>query len=297
LIDITRISHAKMHRIIFGCGYLGSRVAARWRDRGDDVTIVTRNAAKAAQMTAAGYRALVADVTQPASLRDLPAIDTLLYAIGYDRSSGHSIHEVYANGLRHVLDAIPSVTGRVVYISTTGVYGDAGGASIDEDTTPAPVREGGRASLAAEDVLRLHPMAKRGVVLRLAGIYGPDRVPFLQQLRAGLPIPAIETGNLNLIHVDDAAEVVLLASNVSIPRLPRVYCVSDGCPVLRGEYYREVARQIGAPPPEFVAPDAASPRAVRAQSDRRVSNDRLIRELRVTLRCPSYREGLAAILG
>ena len=77
---------------------------------------------------------------------------------------------------------------------------------------------------------------------------------------------------------------------------PRVYCVSDGQPVERGEYYSEVARQIGAPPPRFVEPDPNSPRAARAESNRRISNDRMLAELRVTLAYPDYRAGLAAIL-
>ena len=77
---------------------------------------------------------------------------------------------------------------------------------------------------------------------------------------------------------------------------PRVYCVSDGHPVERGEYYSEVARQIGAPPPRFVEPDPNSPRAARAESNRRVRNDRMLADLRVTLAYPDYRAGLAAIL-
>ena len=286
-----------MHRLIVGCGYLGSRVATRWHERGDEVTVFTRSTEKAANLEASGYRTIVADVTQPASLRDLPYADTVLYAVGFDRSAGPPIQEVYAGGLRHVLDALPSDTGRIVYISTTGVYGAAAGDWVDENTPPAPARDGGRASLAAEETLRAYPLGARGVVLRLAGIYGPDRVPFLDQLRAGQPIPAFATGYLNLIHVDDAAEVVLRSAEAALADLPRVFCVSDGSPILRGDYYREVARLIGAAPPRFVDPPADSPRALRAASDRRVKNDRMIRELAVKLKYPSYREGLAAILG
>ena len=76
----------------------------------------------------------------------------------------------------------------------------------------------------------------------------------------------------------------------------RVYCVSDGHPVERGEYYREVARLIGAPPPTFVTPDPNSPRAARAEADRRVKNSRMLAELGVQLAYPDYRAGLAAIL-
>jgi nucleoside-diphosphate-sugar epimerase len=285
-----------MQRLIFGCGYLGSRVGALWKARGDEVTVVTRSSERAVSFTAIGYRAIVADVTQPSSLRNLPNADTLLYAVGHDRSVGPAIHEVFAGGLRNVLDAKSPEVNRVIYISTTGVYGDAGGDWVDEATPPAPTREGGRASLAAEGVLRAHPLAERAVILRLAGIYGPGRVPFLEQLRSGEPIPAVETGYLNLIHVDDAARIVDRAATVALSNLPRVYCVSDGCPLIRGEYYREVARRINAPPPKFVVPPADSPRALRAGSDRRVKNDRMLRELGINVQFPSCRAGLSAIL-
>jgi nucleoside-diphosphate-sugar epimerase len=286
-----------MHHLLFGHGYLGSRVASHWRDRGDEVTIVTRSDEKASQLTAVGYKTIVAHVTQRASLAKLPQVDSVLYAVGYDRTAGPSIHEVYADGLRNVLDALPIETGRIVYVSTTGVYGDAGGNIVDEETPPAPTRDGGRASLAAEETLRQHRLGDRGIILRLAGIYGPDRIPFLDPIRAGDAIPATASGFLNLIHVNDAAPIAVRAAEANVPNLPRAYCVSDGRPVVREEYYGEIARLLGAVPPRFFDPPPDSPRALRAASDRRVKNDRMIRELEIVLQYPSYREGLAAILG
>ena len=77
----------------------------------------------------------------------------MLFAVGFDRSAGASIDDVYAGGVRNVLAALPSDIGRFIYISTTGVYGNAGGEWVDEDTPPDPQRDGGRASLAAEQAL------------------------------------------------------------------------------------------------------------------------------------------------
>jgi nucleoside-diphosphate-sugar epimerase len=145
-------------------------------------------------------------------------------------------------------------------------------------------------------------LASRGVILRLAGIYGPGRVPYLEALIGGQSIQTRGSGFLNLIHVDDAADVVVAADNFdhehdsAIQGGPRVYCICDGNPVQRGEYYGEVARQIGAPPPRFVESDPNSPRAERAGSSRRVRNQRMLSQLRVTLAYPDYRAGLAAIL-
>jgi nucleoside-diphosphate-sugar epimerase len=289
-----------MTKLIFGCGYVGERVAKRWRDTGHETIVVTRGTNRAAQFRREGFGAIVADVTQPKSLRDLANAETVLFSVGFDRSSQAdepTIEEVYVGGVRNVLAALPPDVGRFIYISTTGVYGPASGEWVDETTPPDPRRDGGRASLAAEQTLAADPLGARGVILRLAGIYGPGRVPFLDKLRAGEAIPAPVAGFLNLIHVDDATEVILAADRVELhTHGPRIYCVSDGSPVERGEYYSEVARQIGAPPPRFVEPEPNSPRALRAESNRRVSNERMLAELHVTLRYPDYRAGLAAIL-
>lgn len=282
-------------RLVFGCGYLGRRVALRWLAAGDRVVAVTRSEQTARQFAELGMEPLIADVTKPETLGALPAAETLLYAVGYDRSGGPSIGEVYATGLANVLAAVPPTTRRVIYISTTGVYGDAGGDWIDEATPPAPIRDGGQASLAAEEILRSSPYACRSVSLRLAGIYGPDRLPYLAQLKAAEPIAAPSAGWLNLIHVDDAATTVLTAADHPAP--PPVVCVSDGQPPLRTDYYTEMARLLNAPPPTFIDPPADSPRAARAAASKRVRNALLTGELGVSLRYPTYREGLAAILG
>jgi nucleoside-diphosphate-sugar epimerase len=287
-----------MSKLIFGCGYLGERVARRWKSAGHTVTIVTRSAERADKFQHAGYESIVADVTRPESLRRLPAAQTVLYSVGYDRKAtarGPSIEEVYAGGVRNVLAALDSTVKCFIYISTTGIYGPAEDEWVDEVTPPDPRREAGRASLEAELALAASLIGKRSVILRLAGIYGPGRIPFLKELKAGEPIAAPVTGWLNLIHVDDAAEVVNAAS--LLPPFndgPRVYCVSDGQPVQRGEYYSEVARQIGAAPPRFAEPEPGSPRAARAEANRRISNGRMLADLRVTLAYPDYRAGLAS---
>ncbi len=279
-------------RLIVGCGYLGRRVAERWLAASDRVHVATRSEAKADELRAAGFLPIIADITNADSVPPLPPVKTLLFAVGYDRGSKQSIEQVYAPGLANVLARRSPETQRVIYISTTGVYGPALGDWVDETTPTDPQRAGGQASLAAELVLNASEV--EGVALRLAGIYGPDRIPFRKELEAGEPIAAIETGWLNLIHVDDAATVVLAAAEH--PATAPVYCVSDGSPVVRGDYYREVARLLGAPLPQFVTPPSDSPRAARAAADKRVSNAKLLRDLAPVLRYPNYRAGLAAIL-
>ena len=283
-----------MAKLIFGCGYLGSRVADLWRAAGDEVYAVTRSAQRAASFASAGLKPIVADLTAASELPIPQEVRTVLFAVGYDRAGGPSIGEVYVGGLERALAALPASIRRFVYISSTGVYGHVTGSEVDESSPCHPTREGGRACLAAEQLLRASRFADKAIILRLAGIYGPGRIPRSQDLLAGRPIDAPAAGWLNLIHVEDAAGIVLLAERHA--QLPRLYVVSDGQPVQRGDYYRELGRLVNAPPPQFVEPPPASPAAERAASDKRVNPRLMMTELSPTLRYPSYREGLAAIV-
>jgi nucleoside-diphosphate-sugar epimerase len=290
-------------RIIFGPGYLGLRVGKLWKAAGDHTWTFTRSEKRVLELGMAGMLTAEGDVTEPRSfqsLRGLDGAESLLFAVGFDRGGGHDIHSVYAEGLKNVLAALPSTAERAIYISTTGVYGSAAGDWVDEQTPPDPQREGGKASLAAERVLADHPLGRRSAILRLAGIYGPGRVPYLEKLRAGEPLPVPSDGWLNLIHVDDAARIVVEVDAWLKSRAgsdgPHVFCVSDGVPVARRVYYAEAAQLAGAPPPTFCSPPPDSPTAVRAAADRRVSSAKLMRTLPMELAYPSYREGLAAIL-
>lgn len=282
-----------MAKLVVGCGYLGMRVALRWRDAGTAVFAVTRHNERAEEFITAGLTPIVADVNKRGTLAQLPEVESVLYAVGYDRLSGIPIREVYVDGLRNVLDALSPATKRVIYISSTGVYGQSDGEWVTEVSPCQPRRDSGAACLEAEQILAVHPRGARSITLRLAGIHGPGRIPRFDDLRAGKPVPASPDGFLNLIHVEDAVEVILAAEERAVP--PRTYVVSDGNPVLRQDYYRELARLIGAPTPSFERPSTGtSPR--RGDGSKRASNQRMLQELAVRLRYRSYQEALAAIV-
>ncbi|MEX2140998.1 MAG: SDR family oxidoreductase [Pirellulales bacterium] len=285
-------------KLIVGCGYLGSRVARLWQARGVTVAVVTRSADRARQFQQAGYLPVVADVTDAASLdrvRRLSDVDTVLYAVGYDRAAGKARREVYVEGLGRVLDALPSSVQRFIYISTTGVYGQTDGSWIDEESSCDPASEVGRMFLEAESVLRGHSIAARAIILRMAGLYGPGRIPRREELIAGKPLAADPDAYLNLIYVDDAARVVLAVENQVEP--PRMYLVSDGHPVVRREYYAEAARLLGAPSPVFAHKQDRGPSDARGNTDKRVNNARLINEIGYQLQYSTYKQGLAASTG
>ena len=282
-----------MSKLVVGCGYLGQRVARFWRDSGDTVHVVTRSSRQANQWKDQGFLPIVQDITHPQGVDAWPEAETVLFAVGYDRSSGKTIDDVYVNGLRNVLETLP-VPQRMIYISTTGVYGQTDGQWVDEQSECVPTRAGGIACLRAEQLIENSPFAPAAVVLRLAGIYGDGRVPRKNEILAGKPIPA-SSGFLNLIHVEDAARII-----VEIERCRSAshrYIVSDNQPVLRTDYYAEVARILNAPRPQFDTPDPQSPAGLRATTDKRVSARKLIGELKYRFLYPSFREGLRQILG
>ncbi|MEI8376470.1 MAG: SDR family oxidoreductase [Planctomycetota bacterium] len=280
-------------KLIVGCGYLGLRVARCWIAAGHTVAGLVRSEASAESLAHEAIRPIVADVTQPSTLRDLPVTDTLLYAVGYDPASGTSRLAVHADGLLAVLDAVSPQVRRVILISSTGVYAEQGGGWVDESSPCQPSRASGRALLAAEQALAAHRFGDRGIVLRLAGIYGPGRLPRRTELAAGESLPIAAGEHVNLIHVEDAAAAVLATEAHAQP--PRTYVISDGHPVERREYFAELARQFGLPQPSFRDPLPGEALGRRG-GDKRVSNARMLAELQVELAYPTYREGLAAAI-
>ncbi|MBI81591.1 MAG: NAD(P)-dependent oxidoreductase [Planctomycetaceae bacterium] len=283
-----------MSKLVIGCGYLGRRVAMQWLGQGETVHAISRCNRRAGELAAEGMLPIVADVSRPATLDKLPAVRTVLFAVGYDRKSGLSMEEVYVDGLLHVLDRLPDSVQRFIYVSSTGVYGQEDGSWVDEDSVSVPTRPGGMTCLAAEQKLAAHEVGDLRVVLRLAGIYGPGRIPRLESMITEGVVRAPAQGYLNLIYIDDAVQAVLAAERYAVP--PRTYTVSDGHPVYRSEFYRVLARFCSVPTPSFQPPLLGSGKAERGKSDKRVSNSRMLQELRVQLGYPSFRKGLTAAL-
>lgn len=274
---------ASGRRLVVGCGYLGRRVAAGWLARGDRVWATTRSPQRAAELAAAGLEPLVVDLTGPFPLAALPDVDTVLWSASPDPASGTGHHALHVVGLGAVLDALPG-TPRVLFTSSTGVYGDAAGGIVTEATPPQPDRPAGRAILEAERILGAR-CPGRSVVLRVAGLYGPGRLPRLDDLRAGRPLAGDPDTWLNLIHADDAAAVVVAVADHPAPA--PLYVVSDGRPVRRREWYAALARLVGAPEPTW---DTGTPRP--RGGDKRVDPAALFRDIGPVPRHPDPYAGL-----
>jgi nucleoside-diphosphate-sugar epimerase len=275
--------------LIFGCGYLGVRVARMARDRGDAVFATTRDPEKAKCLAGQGFTPVFADWSDSRSLARLPEVDRVLVAVSYDRRSSQDRYETQVGGFARLLKHLGGNVN-VCYISTTGVYHQMDGSWVDENSPARARRDGGKAHLDAESLLwRMRPDSK-SCILRLAGIYGPGRIPRAADVIAGRPIASLESGYLNLIHVDDAAAAVLASWASPAERL---YVVADDEPMLRGDFYREIARQTRSAEPTFVSPPANSPKSFRSETNKRIWNRRLKRDLVPRLEFPTYREGLA----
>lgn len=293
--------------LVVGAGYLGKEVARLSIARGATVYATTRHCGRFAELRRVGCRPIQFDWNVSATYHNLPwnrlsGDVKVVIAVSYDRQSRVSRYDSQVGGLSRLLAALP-VTARICYISTTGVYHQTGGQWVDETSPTHPRRDGGRAHLQAENQLhRLRPRSP-WLTLRLAGLYGPERVPRVHDVIAGRQIASPETGFLNLIHVRDAARATIAAwrkladsPDQLLSPTARLYVIGDDMPVVRGQFYREISRQCNAPPPQFVAPAADAGVRFRSESNKRVWNRKMRRDLLTSLEFPDYRSGLADVL-
>lgn len=284
--------------LIAGCGYTGHRVARVWKERGLQVHAITRSAEKAAQLTKDGIEPIVFDLAAT-MVPALPDVDVVLWCVGFERSSGSSRQAIWIDGLNRLLNTLPvrddAHARRILYTSSTSVYGNGDGQEVDENTVPNPIAEGGQACVAAEGRLQEYTLqtSARVSILRLAGIYGPHRLlRRIEDLRSNTPIPSPPDEWLNLVHVDDAVAAIDGVSRMESP--PSLMNVVGNKSTTRGDYYRALAKLAHALPPIFVVPSEtnaakAEPNAVTtfaspaAPQMRRGGNRRVVSVVRESL--------------
>lgn len=279
--------------LCLGLGYTATRLALRLHARGFEVVGTTRDPeAKVATLPASAaatrpWELVAFDGSAPLPTRALAGVTHVVHSIRPDPDDPV---------LRHHPDFTVELPGLrwAAYLSTTGVYGDHGGAWVDEDSPRRPSKERTRRRVAAED----RWLAAGAHVFRLAGIYGPRRSA-LERVESGRARRVVKAGKVfNRIHVDDIVEV--LVRSIDGPRRsPRAYNLSDGQPCSSAEVIEYAAQLLGVDPPPAVAFEDAelSPMARSFWSDNlRVANTRIREELGVELRYPDYRAGLDACL-
>ncbi|MEX2162708.1 MAG: SDR family oxidoreductase [Sulfuricaulis sp.] len=280
--------------LIIGCGDIGERVAVLERSVGRHVTGLVRSAGSARRLRAAGIQPISTDLDMPASLRDLPVKDALIYYFAPPPGTGAT--DPRMETFVSILDS-SELPKRVVLISTTGVYGDCAGEWVTEDSPPNPQADRAKRRLAAETVLRRWS-EKSGVpvvILRVPGIYGRGYLPE-ERLRARDPVLHEEESPFsNRIHADDLARACFIAGHHANPGI--IYNISDGHPTTMTDFFYRVADAFGIPHPPAITLEQARRRlgaemlSYLAES-KRIDNRRMREELGVELMYPDLAAGL-----
>lgn len=280
--------------LIAGCGDIGQRVATRLRALGCEVTAIVRDRQKAATLHDAGVTTRIEDLDQPRHAGDWP----LLFWFAPPPASSFA-----DTRLRHWLAAQRGRIARIVYISTSGVYGNCAGRWIDEDAPLTPKSDRGKRRLDAERALQAwqgeDPAARAIMILRVPGIYGPGRMP-IERLRKGLPVVRVdESPYTNRIHADDLAVAALHAA--AFGRAGRAYNVADGEPTTMADYFLRCAQLLGLPAPPQIAMSEAHAALTPAmmsfiEESKRLLTRRLREELRFMPHYPNLAAGLPSCL-
>ena len=287
--------------LIVGCGYVGTRLARRESGRRPVLAIV-RSGTSENSLHQAGVLTLRFDLDAPdpllqPTLAEAARGAAIVYLVAPPETG--STDPRLESFLQRLDD--PARPKAFVYISTTGVYGDTGGALVDETSPVAPANDRSRRRVAAESAVTAWCAARdvRCVILRVPGIYGPHRLP-LERLRRREPVLRDdEAGPGNRIHVDDLVNAIV--ATIDDPTASGIYNVSDGDPSSTTDYLRATAAAAGLPSPELITRAEAARRISPGMlsfllESRRVDNRRLTGELGVRLRFPSMQSGIAASL-
>jgi nucleoside-diphosphate-sugar epimerase len=299
--------------LIIGCGDVGMRLiplALGRRRVYSRVYALTRDTAQCAALRARGVVPIVGDLDKPQSLLALAGIAHDVVHLAPPPSHGvtdtRTAHLIAALGKSKFRnrshDTRGSLPQHFIYISTSGVYGDCGGALVPETQPSRPQTARARRRVDAEQRLRAWG-ARSGVavsILRVPGIYADDRLP-LARIERGTPaLRDEEDSYVNHVHADDLARMVMAALTRAAPG--RAYNATDDVPQKMGDYFDMVADRYGLARPPRVARSEA--RRVMPENlltfmneSRRLTNRRIKLELRFHLRYPNVQAGIAGASG
>ncbi len=287
-----------MRVAILGCGYVGLELCRQLVDD-HDVVGVRRSEDGVRAIEATGAEAVAADLTDATALERVPDVDALVFAASSGGRGADAARRVYVDGLRTAIEAFGTrddAPERLVYTSSTGVYGDHDGEFVDETTPLSPTTEKTEVLAEAERVATAvaSEYGINGAVARFAGLYGPERY----RLERYLFGPVTE-GYLNMIHRDDAAGVVRFMLESTDEEL--LVAVDDE-PVDKWAFADYLADACGVDRPSkrtkaerLDDPDLSEPARRRIRTSKRCSNRRLC-ELGYEFAYPTYREGYRAAI-
>ena len=285
-----------MRVLIVGCGYVGLPLGQELVKQGHAVFGLRRSASADDELKTAGITPLRADITKPETLARLP--HDFDWVVNCAASGGGGVEDyrrLYLEGTGNLIAWLgDSPPRKYVYTSSTSVYGQDDGSLVTESDPATPPTETGRILVETENLLRTAATENNfpAVILRVAGIYGPDRGYWLKQfLNNEAQLESNGERFLNMIHRDDLVGGIIAALKHGNPG--EIYNAADDEPVSQLDFFAWLADQLGkAMPPS--AP--ADPNALRKRSatNKRISNTRLKQVLRFRFKYPTFRQGYGA---
>ncbi|MCL9814810.1 SDR family oxidoreductase [Natranaeroarchaeum aerophilus] len=285
---------------ILGCGYVGIELGRQLTESGHEVIGVRRSDEGIKTIESAGFDAVQADITDADELSVVPDVDAIVFAASSGGRGADAAREIYVDGLRGAIESFgtrENPPDRLVYTSSTGVYGDHGGDWVDETTPLDPTTEKTQV-LAEAERIATEVAAEYGIdgtVARYAGLYGPDRYRLDRYIEG----PVTE-GYLNMVHREDAAGAVahILETQLSMDTV----VVVDDEPVSKWEFADWLAAECGrAEPPKRTKaerlddPGLSEAARRRILTSKRCSNERL-QASGYEFAYPTYREGYRAAI-
>ena len=283
--------------VVFGCGYVGTQVAREALMRGLRVAAVTRNEVKAAALRADGIDVVVADLAGDAWHAQIAGgADFVLNCVSSGGGGLDGYRHSYVGGMSSVVawSRKRGGVGTIIYTGSTSVYPQGGGVTVGETAVTDDAGERSQILLAAENIMRANDGAcLRWFVLRLAGIYGPERHHLLDQVRTG-EVAGRGDYRLNLIFRDDISAGVWAAFGAGASVRNEVFNLADDGAATKGEIAAWLAQRLGLAAVRFSGEPAAGRRVVTP--DRVILNLKAKTLLAWQPGCASFREGYEKIL-
>jgi len=294
-----------MKCLIVGCGYVGLPLGVELVRLGHEVFGLRRSAAAENEMKAAGLQPLFGDVTQPETLAKLPReFDWVVNCVAAG-GGADDYRQIYLQGTRNLIEWLAPASAeasarqaskKFVYTSSTSVYGQTDGSQVKESSPTEPLVETAKILVETEKVL-LAAVAERrfpAVILRVAGIYGPDRGHwFKQYLKDEARMEGDCSRFLNMIHRDDLIGCIIAA--LKNGRAGEIYNAADDEPVSQLHFFQWLAQALDKPLPPS-DPENPMENRKRGVTNKRVSNRKLRMELGHQFKYPNFRKGYSAEL-
>ena len=284
-----------MRVLIVGCGYVGVPLGAELARLGHEVYGLRRSHAGGAELSAAGIQPLTGDVTKPQDLAGLPGpFDWVVNTVSSTKGGADEYREVYLHGTRNLIEwLVPTPLKKFVYTSSTSVYGQTDGSAVKETSPTEPASASSRLLVETERLLLAAAERKfPAVILRVAGIYGPERGHlFLQYLKNEARIAGDGSRLLNMVHRDDVVGAILAA--LKSGRNGEIYNVVDDEPIAQIHFFRWLSESLGKWMPPFATAEENAGRK-RGLTHKKVQNRKLKMELGYPFKHANFRLGYTA---